>query len=126
MKKLLLSLLFLIPILTAVAQERKTFRLQPEMPQRTEGFVLPDSLAHLSPWRPQYTVPNPFKPRPAVSMTSLVVVPQHNRPKHVNLLKNNTLRIRVRFNISNGQHWNHSPFPDAFLDARTISVPLPR
>ena len=34
-----------------------------------------------------------------------------------------TLRLGPRFTLSNGQAWNWSPFPDAYLDARTLSFP---
>ena len=47
-------------------------------------------------------------------------------PSRITVIDNNTLRLGQHFNLSNGQAWNWSPFPDAFLDARTLSFPMPR
>ena len=59
-------------------------------------------------------------------MTSVVVIHKENLPSRVTVIDNNTLRLGRHFTISNGQAWNNGSFPDAFLDARTISMPLPR
>ena len=97
MRKMLLAAAALAVALAASAQEPKfDFRRDST---RTSGFTLPDSLAHMSPWKPDYKTMAPVRTKPTVSMTSVVV---------------------------NGQAWNWSPFPDAFLDARTLSFPMPR
>ena len=35
---------------------------------RTSGFTLPDSLAHMSPWKPDYKTMAPVRTKPTVSM----------------------------------------------------------
>ena len=87
---------------------------------------VPDSLAHLSPWKTDFRTAAPMKVKPAVSMTSVVVIQKENLPSRVTVIDNNSLRLGSHFNLSNGQAWNWSPFPDAFLDARTLSFPMPR
>ena len=109
MRKMLLAAAALAVALAASAQEPKfDFRRDST---RTSGFTLPDSLAHMSPWKPDYKTMAPVRTKPTVSMT---------------VIDNNTLRLGQHFNLSNGQAWNWSPFPDAFLDARTLSFPMPR
>lgn len=86
------------------------------------GFTLPDSLSHMTPWRPEYRN-DTRRAKPQVSMTSVVVIQRENLPSRVTVIDNNTLRLGPRFTLSNGQAWNWSPFPDAYLDARTLSFP---
>ncbi|WP_295937801.1 hypothetical protein [uncultured Alistipes sp.] len=100
------------------------FRLPDSL--RVDKFELPDSLAHMSPWKTDFQNAPPMKVKPVVSMTSVVVVQRENLPSRVTVIDNNTLRLGRHFNISNGQAWNWSPYPDAFLDARTLSFPMPR
>ena len=90
------------------------------------GRCVPDSLAHMSPWKTDFRTAAPMKVKPAVSMTSVVVIQKENLPSRVTVIDNNSLRLGSHFNLSNGQAWNWSPFPDAFLDARTLSFPMPR
>ncbi len=73
---------------------------------------------------PKSLLPEPVKP--AVTMTSLVIVSDENIGKSIDVLKNNTLRLDRFINVSNGQAWNWSPFPNGHLDARTLSFPMPR
>ena len=64
---------------------------------------------------------------PAVSMTSIVSPLRRQMPSRVFvLLPNNTLEAWGRVNVSNGQAHNWGPFPDSYLDARTLSFPVPR
>ena len=67
---------------------------------------------------------HPRKFNPAVSMTSVILRPEP--PRKVTVIGNNTLHAGGHFTVSNGQAWNWSPFPDAYLDARTLSFPMPR
>lgn len=123
MRKMLLAAAALAVALAASAQEPKfDFRRDST---RTSGFTLPDSLAHMSPWKPDYKTMAPVKTKPSVSMTSVVVIQKENLPSRVTVIDNNTLRLGQHFTLSNGQAWNWSPFPDAFLDARTLSFPMP-
>ena len=107
MRKMLLAAAALAVALAASAQEPKfDFRRDST---RTSGFTLPDSLAHMSPW----------------SDVKRIAVSSY-LPSRITVIDNNTLRLGQHFNLSNGQAWNWSPFPDAFLDARTLSFPMPR
>lgn len=56
---------------------------------------------------------------------SVVLTPSRNLPGRVMVLDNNTLRLGSHFGLSNGQAWNWGPYPDSFLDARTLSFPMP-
>lgn len=88
------------------------------------GFTLPDSLAHLSPWHPDYQYHPEVHTTPKVSMSSIVEIQRENLPSRVTVIDNNTLRLGPHFTVSNGQAWNWGPFPDAYLDARTLSFPM--
>lgn len=123
MKKTIILAAALFAAIAVCAQEgrNKGFRLPDSM--RYDKLVLPDSLAHMSPWHPDQKVKG-FKPsKPSVSMTSVVVVEPEKLPSRVSVIDNNSLRLGSHFNVSNGQAWNSSPFPDAYLDARTLSFP---
>ena len=112
----------------ALAQDPEPrFDFKPDTVRHTTpGFTLPDSLAHMSPWKPDYRTMAPLKTKPVVSMTSVVVIQRENLPSRVTVIDNNTLRLGPHFNLSNGQAWNWGPFPNAYLDARTLSFPMPR
>lgn len=125
MRKTMLAVLALSAALTVAAQEPK-FELPRRDSSRLPSFRLPDSLAHMSPWKPDYSTMEPLKVKPSVSMSSVVVIQRENLPARVTVIDNNSLRLGRHFNLSNGQAWNWSPFPDAYLDARTLSFPMPR
>ncbi len=124
MRKMLFAVVALVVALAASAQEPK-FDFKRDT-TRLPGFTLPDSVAHLSPWKPDYRTMAPIRTKPTVSMTSVVVIQRENLPSRVTVIDNNTLRLGGHFTLSNGQAWNWSPFPDAYLDARTLSFPMPR
>lgn len=124
MRKMLFAVVALVVALAASAQEPK-FDFKRDT-TRLPGFTLPDSMAHLSPWKPDYRTMAPIRTKPTVSMTSVVVIQRENLPSRVTVIDNNTLRLGGHFTLSNGQAWNWSPFPDAYLDARTLSFPMPR
>ena len=78
MRKMLLAAAALAVALAASAQEPKfDFRRDST---RTSGFTLPDSLAHMSPWKPDYKTMAPVRTKPTVSMTSVVVIQKENLP----------------------------------------------
>lgn len=104
-------------------ESRAEFRPDTILRHTTPGFTLPDSLAHLSPWRPDYRTMTPVRTKPKISMSSVVEIQRENLPSRVTVIDNNTLRLGPHFTLSNGQAWNWSPFPDAYLDARTLSFP---
>lgn len=89
-------------------------------------FYVPDSLSHQMPWRPDYRRIEMGYTRPVVSMSSVVVAPPAiNVPSSVMVLNNNTLRLGNYFNLSVGQAQLWGPYPDSYLDARTLSMPMP-
>ena len=126
MKRMFILALALLAALAISAQEPNKFGLKKPDSPRSGKYELPDSLAHLSPWKPDYRAEGKMKVKPSVTMTSVVVIQKENLPSRVTVIDNNTLRLGRHFTISNGQAWNNGSFPDAFLDARTISMPLPR
>ena len=126
MKRMFILAAALLAALAISAQEPNKFGLKKPDSPRSGKYELPDSLAHLSPWKPDYRAEGRMKVKPSVTMTSVVVIQKENLPSRVTVIDNNTLRLGRHFTISNGQAWNNGSFPDAFLDARTISVPLPR
>lgn len=126
MRKMLLTALALVFALAASAQEPKFDFRRDTLRPVTPAFTLPDSLAHLSPWKPDYKTMSPIRTKPSVSMTSVVVIQKENLPSRVTVLDNNTLRLTPHLTISVGQAWSWGPFLDSYLDARTISLPMPR
>lgn len=87
----------------------------------SEGIQFPAAV------RPDYAVMAPLPTRGAAALPE-VFLPRKSLPGRISLLNNNTLRLnrRIRLELSNGQAGNWSAYPDAFLDARTLSFPLPR
>lgn len=126
MKKYIFVAIAIIFALSASAQEPK-FEL-PELgkPSKPElDFILPDSLAHLAPWQASLKHTDHMTAKPIVPMTSVVVIQHKNMPARVTVINSNSLRYR-KTTLSNGQSWNWSPYPDAHLDARTLSFPKRR
>lgn len=124
MKKVLIVAAALVALRFAAAQEPQPFEIVPR--DTTQVFQLPDSLVHLTPWHPDFRTMSPVRTQPAVTMTSVVLVPQEHLPKRIAVLDDNSLRLGHHVVISNGQAWTNGVFLDAFLDARTLSFPLPR
>lgn len=127
MKKTIFTLCALWLAGPASAQEPSKFRFTPVDTLPAElNFEPADSLAQRLPFGPDYRTAEYDGPKPAVSMTSVVVIPEHALPARVTVLDNNTLQMGRHFNLSNGQAENWGPYPDSYLDARTLSLPLPR
>ncbi len=113
------------------AQERRpqdiVFPVPPENGYEIE-YVLPDSMIvwSLEPSeRYEQSESDAISVRPAVPMTSVVVILREHLPVRTMILRNNTLRIGRYVILSNGQAENWGPYPSGYLDARTISLPLP-
>ena len=80
------------------AQEPGRFRLVRPDSTRTGSFRLPDSLrvemsvpdslAHMSPWKTDFRTAAPMKVKPAVSMTSVVVIQKENLPSRITVIDN--------------------------------------
>ena len=47
-------------------------------------------------------------------------------PEHMHVINNIVLQIGGYVNLTNGQAWIWSPYPNGYLDARTLSLPMPR
>lgn len=113
------------------AQERRpqdiTFPVPLKNGYETE-YALPDSMIvwSLEPSeRYERSKPDAVSIRSAVPMTSVVVILREHLPVRTMILRNNTLRIGRYLILSNGQAENWGPYPSGYLDARTISLPLP-
>ena len=89
----------------------------------TAAFVAPD----IRTWHPSDASIDWHSPQPKISMTSPYTTGRRELPSRVFIiLPNNTLEAWGRVNISNGQAQNWGPFPNSYLDARTLSFPIPR
>lgn len=133
MKRMILGILSLA---TALAVSGQTPELQVgkpdgELRRRKPEFdlTLPDSLRHQRSWinlTPQGV--DPVRLEPVVSMSSLMHERQQNLPRSIQVgLDRVTNSLRVgRLSISNGQAWNWGSYPNSYLDARTLSFPMPR
>ena len=112
MRKMLLAVLALAAALTAPAQQPPELRRERPDSTRLRELEYPDSMTHMRYWRPDYETMEPLEIQPAVSM--------------VRVTENNSLRLIPHITLSNGQAWNWGAFPDSYLDARTLSFPMPR
>lgn len=120
-------LLFVVALLVATigwAQEPPTDFL-PRDTTRSRGFRLPDSLMNFTPEHSGHRE-QPFVPTPAVTMSSVRLFPEQRRSSRGMLLENNTLRLGRHFTVGNGSAWTSGTYYNAYLDARTLSMPLPR
>lgn len=122
----------LLSWMTGAAQERRPQDITiPAFPENgfEREFRLPDSLGIRTTerweWEEKAEDVDGVSVRSAVPMTSVVVVRQEYLPVRTMVLRNNTLRIGRYIIISNGQAENWGPYPDGYLDARTISLPDP-
>lgn len=93
---------------------------------RSRGFRLPDSLMNFAPEYPDRRKDAFFVPVPVVTMSSVRLFPEQRRSSRVMLLENNTLRLGRHFTVGNGSAWTNGTYYNAYLDARTLSLPLPR
>lgn len=93
---------------------------------RSRGFRLPDSLMNFAPEHPDRREEASFAPMPVVTMSSVRLFPEQRRSSRVMLLENNTLRLGRHFTVGNGSAWTNGTYYNAYLDARTLSLPLPR
>ncbi|MBQ7297735.1 MAG: hypothetical protein IJW80_05495 [Alistipes sp.] len=63
--------------------------------------------------------------QPLVAGSSVLRIEAKGLPTRVYVLNNVSLQIGGYVTLSNGQAWLWSPYPNGFLDARTLSLPLP-
>lgn len=89
------------------------------------------------PARPEYSSDPAFPPRPELPPRvvwrpplATPVLPSVRRrdglPARIYVINNISLQIGGYVNLTNGQAWIWSPYPNGYLDARTLSMPLPR
>lgn len=88
-------------------------------------YTLPDSMIVWSLDPSERSKTETISIRSAVPMTSVAVILREHLPVRTMILRNNTLRIGRYLILSNGQAENWGPYPSGYLDARTISLPLP-
>ena len=113
-------------VVTAPAQSEADtlrYRIEVRSAADTMKYAAPD----IGTWNPEGGVPDGMPVSPAVSMTSIISPLRKQLPSRVFvILPNNTLEVWGRVNVSNGQAQNWGPFPNSYLDARTLSFPVPR
>ena len=95
-----------------------------------QEFRMPDSLARAwvsePHWNDDFTEEEAlWELRQAVPMSSVIVVLREHLPVATMVLPNHTLRIGHHLVLSNGQADGWAPWPAGYLDARTLSLPLP-
>ncbi len=89
------------------------------------------------PARPELPSDPAFPPRPELPPRivwrpplAAPVLPSVRRrdglPARICVINNISLQIGGYVNLTNGQAWIWSPYPNGYLDARTLSMPLPR
>lgn len=119
--------LWLLAPAAAAAQERPDVTV-PRWHFEQE-FRMPDSLGSSwtmeRPWTGDARTDGTLHVRPAVPMSSVAVVLREHLPVGTMILDNNTLRLGHHWILSNGQAENWAPWPAGYLDARTISLPVP-
>ena len=67
-----------------------------------------------------------LKWQPLIPGSSIVRLEVQGLPTRIYVLNNITLQIGGYVNLTNGQAWIFGPYPASKLDARTLSLPLPR
>ena len=113
--------------LSAFAQQEKgdslRYRANVQDGVDTLTYTIPD----INKWHPEDVTIDRNSVTPLISMTSLVTGMHRERPERVFVvLPNNTLEVWGRVNVSNGQAQNWGPYPNSYLDARTLSFPVPK
>ena len=53
-------------------------------------------------------------------------IDRSGRPTRIYVINNIILQVGGYVNVTNGQAWIWSPYPNCYLDARTLSFPMPR
>lgn len=150
MKRMLLAVLALAAALTAWGQESPALRRQDPRRAMLSKFEYPDTMTQMHFWRPDFTVLYPlptnlpredFRKRDA-DRTPEILIPMNPSTQRVRVSGSNILQIGPFVTLSNGQAWNWRPSPEFFLgperrpvwgsfigsylDARTLSFPMPR
>lgn len=131
MKRLFGLLIALVTGLAVWAQEADTIHLSTAERAHRRHYL--DSLLRLPDFElvypPSHTLSPPLQPPPAVPIAPYTphgFVQHPIRLRRVTVLNNLSLQIGGSIRITNGQAWLWSSYPNGYLDARTLSFPLPR
>ena len=94
--------------------------------QRFEQMLLErgDSLRMSDIYLPDLPDMDGYRPQRAVSMSSVLIAPK--LPGRVVVTNGFRIGRAWSVTISNGQASNWGPYPNSYLDARTLSFPVPR
>lgn len=127
------TLLFATLLLTAAAaagQEpgaRTPDRDSVRLGNPTDAFAAAagtaDTAALSSQWRFDPATLRMVRVEPVAPASSVAILRSEGAPARVVVLGDNTLRLGRRLILSNGQAYHWGPYPDALLDARTLSFP---
>ena len=130
MKRVVLWLFGLVVVPCVVAQEVGFRSLNADSLRPMEWHVRYDSLhaLHLPLMPPETERPlvGNIRIRPLVPGSSIVRLEVQGLPSRIYVLNNITLQVGGYINLTNGQAWIFGPYPASKLDARTLSLPLPR
>lgn len=89
-------------------------------------LALPDLSLGMAPWQTDFRHAPRWRPKNAPPPTPVILLRNPNAQTAL-VFDNNVLRLRRgNVGLSNGQAGNWSPYPDGYLDARTLSFPMPR
>ncbi len=116
------SFIFAVP--SWAQNEDDTLRYKIESYRGLDTMML--STPDIRTWHPDDITIDRHSVTPMISMTSLTGLRKEFPSRVFIILPNNTLEAWGRVNISNGQAQNWGPFPNSYLDARTLSFPAPR
>ena len=132
MKRAVLWILALLSVQGAAAQSgSEKFAPLPSGSLRpTEWHIHYDSTLkhqlHLLPLPDTRPLIGNLKWHPLVPGSSIVRLEVRGLPTRIYVLNNITLQVGGYVNLTNGQAWIFGPYPASKLDARTLSLPLPR
>ncbi len=132
MKRLLIGWMAVCVVWQGMAQEPlrgdSLASRQPTAEERLERLRFLDSITHPPPLGGPTDAPRPLEQlplRPVIPHSSIYHVGSPRNGLRLYLLHNGTLQIGSHLLLSNGQAWLWSPYPNGYLDARTLSFPLP-
>ena len=132
MKRAVLWILALLSVQGAAAQGggEKFAPLPSDSLRPTEWHIHYDSTLkhqlHLLPLPDTRPLIGNLKLQPLVPGSSIVRLEVRGLPTRIYVLNNITLQVGGYVNLTNGQAWIFGPYPASKLDARTLSMPLPR
>ncbi|MBR5820144.1 MAG: hypothetical protein IKY68_02705 [Alistipes sp.] len=132
MKRFVLLLLGLsVTLMTTAQQEGSGFSALPSDSLRPmQWHVNYDSIyalhLPLSPHPEPHPLIGNLSIQPLVAGSSIVRVDVQGLPTRIYVVNNVILQIGSRLRITNGQAWLFAPYPAGKLDARTLSLPLPK